>query len=69
MNRAALQIRSPGRKEPITYPPPFDVRYGELVRLRNEARKRGLSDIATTLTHEITHFMDASRALQRGLFQ
>lgn len=50
-----IKIHSPGRPQPTCYPPPPDVRYGELVRMRNRARelddKRALADLQWRLDH------------------
>lgn len=53
-----ISIYSPGRTTPITYPPPQDIRYGELVRLRNLARKAEATQIAQDLQHRLDHFFD-----------
>lgn len=42
----------------VTYPPPPDIRYGDLVRLRNTARRQGLpaATQCAQLTAQIADF-------------
>lgn len=64
-------IISPGGRH-VTFPPPPDVRYGDLVRLRNEARKRGMGEICRQLQNRVDHFFDRQEILgqhgQKALF-
>ncbi len=52
---ANLRFLSPGGRE-ISYPPRQDIRYGELVRLRNMARKAGFEEITKDLQRRIDRF-------------
>jgi len=74
MTQLHIHTVSHGR---VTYPPPLDIRYGDLVRLRNTAKRSGMSNIASALTLQIADFMlpqgqslasQAGYSIQEGLF-
>ncbi len=52
---AGLKFLAPGGRE-ISYPPRPDIRYGELVRLRNMSRKSGCEEITKDLQRRIDRF-------------
>lgn len=47
----------------ITYPPPLDICYGDLVRLRDHARRMGEDQIAEDLAMRVRTFFDPQRPL------
>lgn len=59
-----ISIHKPGRNQPTTYPPPKDVTYGELVAIRNRARKLGHIQALADLQNRLDRFFDRPSAQQ-----
>ncbi len=57
-----IRIMSPGGRV-VEYPPNSDVRYGDLVRLRNLARELGKRQIADDLQERVDRFFDKQSPL------
>lgn len=62
-----IKIHSSGRPQPTCYPPPPDARYGELVRLRNRARKLGETEVLADLQWRLDHFFQPAAQAQMEL--
>lgn len=62
-----IKIHSSGRPQPTRYPPSSDARYGELVRLRNRARKLGETGALADLQWRLDHFFQPAVQAQMEL--